>query len=66
MSEKEYLDYILKELQKKIVQMKKRIGDVNKDMEDMNDYLTNTDMKNMIIRLHILCVQENGMKILRN
>ena len=38
MSEKEYLDYILKELQKKIVQMKKRIGDVNKDMEDMNDY----------------------------
>lgn len=38
MSEEEYLDYILKELQKKIVRMKKRIGDVSKDMEDMNDY----------------------------
>lgn len=38
MSEEEYLDYILKELQKRIVQMKKRIGHVNKDIEDMNDY----------------------------
>lgn len=38
MSEEKYLDYILKELKEKIVQMNQQIVNVNKDMEDMNDY----------------------------
>lgn len=38
MDEKEYLNYILEELQEKILRMKEKIGDVSRDLEDMNDY----------------------------
>lgn len=38
MDEKEYLRFIIEELKKKILQMEEKIGDVSRDLEDMNDY----------------------------
>lgn len=38
MREEEYLKYIIKGLQGKIAKMEEKIGDVSKDIENMNDY----------------------------